>query len=408
MASQIRLRGITGEVEGRVWVTASLMRAGRLSSREVALSDASVSRRHAEIRPDREQWTLTDLGSTNGTFLNGAKVASGQSVTLKPADLVRLGDVTFVVDGIDLADTPPSEPSSSPSASLIPEGSPNSMLTPGCECPSNVTAHSVPSSAAPAIVNNPAAVGDGFSCDNVYGCAADPARQAEASPVNQDAQTLAFVPDSPDQDAFACRILPALVLESGPAGSDMLRAEVQAQPSLDETQIVDRYLRHAELQPTHEPITGPATSTGSLTICDRSWASLEETQPEEYQLGLTHGHGIVIGRQEGGRTEYLDPRFCPTQQLPGSGQRIVVDARQGEDTLVSRGHFTLVGCPLGIILVNGVPRRGGGIRPPLNGTLLLKPHQRTMVEGEQFLVKPGESIKIRLPNQLEVLICGNT
>jgi hypothetical protein len=168
------------------------------------------------------------------------------------------------------------------------------------------------------------------------------------------------------------------------------------------TSIIDSFLKQAELHAGCETMTGPGTSSGSLRV----WDGTQETKPELYPLGLTHGKGIVIGRQEGGSTEYLDPRFRPTQRLPMASQRVVVDARQGIDTSVSRGHFTLVGSPIGIIFVNGVPRRGGGIRPPMNGTLLIEPERRTMIQGERMVVEPGKFIKIRLPNRVEVLISG--
>jgi hypothetical protein len=175
-----------------------------------------------------------------------------------------------------------------------------------------------------------------------------------------------------------------------------------------ETGIVEYYLKHVELQPTLEQLAGPITSTCSVTISDRSSVRETETDSEDYLLGLAHGKGIVIGRKEGGGTEYLDPRFQPTQFMPGNGQRVVVDCCGTEDICVSRGHFTLIGSPVGIIFVNGVPRRGGGIRPPLNGTDLIEPEQRKILAEEHIVVKPGESIKIRLPNRVQVLISGTT
>jgi hypothetical protein len=50
------------------------------------------------------------------------------------------------------------------------------------------------------------------------------------------------------------------------------------------------------------------------------------------------------------------------------------------------------------LLVNGVPRRGGGTRPPLNGTLLLGPIHRWLEPGEEYVIEAGESATIRLPN----------
>jgi hypothetical protein len=58
----------------------------------------------------------------------------------------------------------------------------------------------------------------------------------------------------------------------------------------------------------------------------------------------------------------------------------------------------------GIELVNGVPHREGGIRPPLNGTWLLEPVRRFMEKGESYLIEKGTSAKICLPNGNEILI----
>ncbi len=48
-----------------------------------------VSDEHAEILPDDGGWAVRDLGSTNGTFLNGAKVT--QPTPLATGDQIRLG-----------------------------------------------------------------------------------------------------------------------------------------------------------------------------------------------------------------------------------------------------------------------------------------------------------------------------
>ncbi len=112
----------------------------------------------------------------------------------------------------------------------------------------------------------------------------------------------------------------------------------------------------------------------------------------------------MIGRQEGGQIEYLDPRFRPTQIVPDSRQRVL--KQHDSDDYVSRGHFMLRACSLGLMLVNGVPRRGGGIRPPLNGTRILFPHRRLMDPGEQLVIEPGVMVRIQLPNDTVISICA--
>lgn len=57
--------------------------------------DSQVSRRHATLVPDAMGLAVTDLNSTNGTFVNGQRV---QSQTVRSGDLVKIGATTFRVD----------------------------------------------------------------------------------------------------------------------------------------------------------------------------------------------------------------------------------------------------------------------------------------------------------------------
>jgi len=137
------------------------------------------------------------------------------------------------------------------------------------------------------------------------------------------------------------------------------------------------------------------------------WSIATVTQgkeKEELRVQLRPDQTVVIGRQEGGRIEYLDPRYQPTQLLPNSSRRVVTTLGTGSDKSVSRGHFLLRGTPHGILLVNGVPRQGGGIRPPMNGTEMLEPDCRWMGGGEEFMIERGAAAKIQLPNGTVILL----
>jgi len=62
---------------------------GRSRQCDVMLDDPNVSRTHAEVRPRGGSWVLTDLGSTNGSRLNGRKLDGSE--VLKPGDEIELG-----------------------------------------------------------------------------------------------------------------------------------------------------------------------------------------------------------------------------------------------------------------------------------------------------------------------------
>ena len=63
---------------------------GRDSSNAVAINDGEVSRRHARLSFQGGKYVVEDLGSTNGTSVNGQRL-SGPAV-LKPGDVVALGE----------------------------------------------------------------------------------------------------------------------------------------------------------------------------------------------------------------------------------------------------------------------------------------------------------------------------
>ncbi len=108
----IRLRGINGDIEGKVWESETILRTGRLANLEIVLDDTSVSRRHAEVRSTSNGWRVRDLGSTNGTFLNGTRLGPGEW-PVRAHDILRCGNITLVVDllkeGKDSSDTSPSD-----------------------------------------------------------------------------------------------------------------------------------------------------------------------------------------------------------------------------------------------------------------------------------------------------------
>lgn len=69
---------------------------GRLSGNDIQVSDDLISASHARLTPVSDGAILEDLGSTNGTFLNGMAIRTPQS--LRPGDRIEAGTLKMIVE----------------------------------------------------------------------------------------------------------------------------------------------------------------------------------------------------------------------------------------------------------------------------------------------------------------------
>lgn len=84
-------------VGGRVYqVTSPVTVLGRGAEADVVVDDAGVSRRHAEVHSDGNQIRVVDLGSTNGTFVDGERVGP-QGAPLADGSRITVGRTRIVV-----------------------------------------------------------------------------------------------------------------------------------------------------------------------------------------------------------------------------------------------------------------------------------------------------------------------
>ena len=108
-SSSARVRGEVEQAQGvrrsRALVTVAGRRLpipprgatlGRSRDCDIVLDDSSISRRHAEIRPAGDGWTVADLGSTNGVRLNGRTLRD--ATPLQDGDRVELGSTEIVFE----------------------------------------------------------------------------------------------------------------------------------------------------------------------------------------------------------------------------------------------------------------------------------------------------------------------
>ncbi len=91
-----RLVVTAGPQEGKVFpLQTTTMVIGRRDTCDVVLSDSSVSRRHAQLEYRGGEYVLTDLGSTNGVYVNGVRV---HAKVLAPGDTIKMGATLCVFE----------------------------------------------------------------------------------------------------------------------------------------------------------------------------------------------------------------------------------------------------------------------------------------------------------------------
>jgi hypothetical protein len=77
---------------------------GRLPECELAVADAGVSRRHAEVRRGADNtWVVSDLGSTNGTKVNGLRISDARQ--LEDGDEITVGSTSVRFEAASAAGT---------------------------------------------------------------------------------------------------------------------------------------------------------------------------------------------------------------------------------------------------------------------------------------------------------------
>ncbi len=96
----------SGQLKGhRFPIRVPVVNVGRAEYNDVVVPDPSVSSAHAKVQLREGIWILVDLGSTNGTFVDGEQVSD--EAPLAPGAMIRFGEVSAVFEPTkdDSADT---------------------------------------------------------------------------------------------------------------------------------------------------------------------------------------------------------------------------------------------------------------------------------------------------------------
>lgn len=148
-----------GPEPGQVFaVQKHIQTIGRNLANDITIPESSLSRQHARIRATLHGFVIEDLGSTNGTFVNGQRVTG--STPLRPGDTLQLGD------GVTLS-VQPGQPSPGDQVTVMPDstlvsgrpspGTPDSTFVPATPSPPPASGSPLP----PAPIPYPSARGSG-------------------------------------------------------------------------------------------------------------------------------------------------------------------------------------------------------------------------------------------------------
>lgn len=88
------LRGVSGSTFGKTYPLFGTMTVGRAADCDISIPGEEISRKHAKLQVQIDGIAIEDLGSSNGTFINGKRVQTGLA---KGGDEIRLDTVRFML-----------------------------------------------------------------------------------------------------------------------------------------------------------------------------------------------------------------------------------------------------------------------------------------------------------------------
>jgi pSer/pThr/pTyr-binding forkhead associated (FHA) protein len=94
--------GVLRDPASRVRIQPQVRRIGRRPDNDIVVSDLGVSKHHAELRrTPAGRYSIIDLGSHNGTYVNGTRVSQQE---LNEGDIIAIGHATLRLAGGELVE----------------------------------------------------------------------------------------------------------------------------------------------------------------------------------------------------------------------------------------------------------------------------------------------------------------
>ncbi len=97
---------------GRTVLGTGALTIGRAADNQLVVNDSKASLHHAEMRLVGQSYTITDLGSTNGTFVNDQRLDRSVPRQLNAGDRIRIGDTSFTYEVTGAREVAPGQSSS--------------------------------------------------------------------------------------------------------------------------------------------------------------------------------------------------------------------------------------------------------------------------------------------------------
>jgi len=173
---------------------------GRVSDNSIVIDDPQVSRHHASLTFEGGQWVLRDLGSTNGTTLNGKPVTA--PAVVHDGDVIGLGEVMVGVQLVGAAEreatamgmrAPAARPASAPAQPVADAGARSSWVLPAVIFVLLIAALAVTAALVFLLLRRPATPPQVVITSPANGTVVSPGKEVEVQVVAQDARGVARI-----------------------------------------------------------------------------------------------------------------------------------------------------------------------------------------------------------------------